>query len=190
MPTLLPFIKKDMLKFKKQVRVTIKGKPTNRMKLVPYPRKTSDYPKLRITRLDSRPSVGVKSLTFKAVVKSEETAESYITFVQFFGVSYSKEKDDKHTVPVKVDDTLWYHEMPSIEKHKVSLKCSCYDFRYRMEKELYDKKSLIGNWRKYVRQTPPPPKGYPYANPEHVLMFCKHIWSLLNALKKAGRIKE
>lgn len=67
---------------------------------------------------------------------------------------------------------------------------NCPDFRFTWEKPLYDHKGLIGRWRKYIRKTPPPPKGHPYRNPDDKLGFDKHTWSVLFALKGSGRITE
>jgi hypothetical protein len=62
---------------------------------------------------------------------------------------------------------------------------NCPDYRFRFEKEDYDNKFNIGNWRRY--------EDYPgryRVNPEHIPGICKHILFLLSRLKSQGYVKE
>lgn len=157
------------------------------------PRDPAKYPKLRVTKVESRPAPGINSLTFKAVVSSQFPGSRdpddipYITFVQFFDVLYEDKKKGKFTVPAKVGGTLKYHKVPSITGNRVALKCSCQDFRFVWEFPLFENDSLIGRFRKYTRV---PGSTKPPRNPDDLQGFCKHVWSLLNALNRAGSIKE
>ena len=67
---------------------------------------------------------------------------------------------------------------------------NCDDFRFMFEYPLFRKKGLIGTYRRYTRQTPPPPVGYPFKNPDEYLGFCKHIWNLIGSLKKRNLVKD
>lgn len=157
------------------------------------------YPLQRVSKLESRAAPGINSVTYKAVVKGSGTRD-YITFVQFFDVEFKENKDKKFFIPVSVGENLKFHSKHSVAKNRVSLKCSCDDFRFRFEKQLFDEKALIGRFRKYVRKTPPPvrpanaknpnPIGKDFENPDDYLGFCKHIWSLLNALKGSDIVGE
>jgi len=62
---------------------------------------------------------------------------------------------------------------------------NCPDFRFGWEKPLHDKKSLIGNWRRYIRKT----KDRPERNPKNILGFCKHISALIRVLIGAGLVQ-
>ncbi|MHA2202615.1 MAG: hypothetical protein ACW991_02890 [Candidatus Hodarchaeales archaeon] len=152
-----------------------------------FGRKLNKYPTYRVSKHSFRAAPGISSVMHKGVVHGE--TNNYMVHVQFFKVKFSKEKK-KDYEPVNVDGTLWYYKVPTIRSNPAKLKCSGPDFRFRFEKELSDEKGLIGNWRRYVRKTPPPPVGRPYANPDHYLGFCKHTYSLLKYLKNAGFLKE
>lgn len=152
-----------------------------------FGRMATKYPTYRVTKLTPLGSDITKSVSYKAVVTGE--TNNYQVNVQFFKVFYSDDKKDGY-LPVDVDDKKLYYRPPTVRSNPVHLKCSCPDFRFRFEKELYDAGGLVGNWRRYTRKTPPPPVGYPYANPEHYLGFCKHTWSVLDHLKSKGLVKE
>lgn len=151
------------------------------------PRDPSKYPKLRVSKLESTPAPGIKSITYKAVVssefpkkrKEEKVDIPYITFVRFFDVLFEETKSSKFSVPVKVGSKLLYHPIPTIAENRVQLKCSCADFRFVWEYPLFEQKALIGRFRKYIRV---PGSDRPPRNPSDLMGFCKHTWSLLNAL--------
>ena len=151
-----------------------------------FPRTVKQYPRLKIKSLEEVFMVGVKSLLYKSVIEGE--TDDYLTTVRFFNIEINETKTKQFTEIVKVGDKIKYFKSPGVRSNPVMLKCSCPDFRFRWEKPLFDNKGLIGNWRKYERKTPPPPIGWPYANPDDLVGFCKHIWSLLNALRDSGRV--
>ena len=150
------------------------------------PRDPNKYPKLQITKLETRNSPGIKSITYKSVVKGEHK-EDYITFIQFFGVLFENTKKGKFTEPAKVGKELRFHPKPSVIGNKVNLKCSCQDFRFVWEFPLFEKQALIGRFRKYIRV---PGSTRPPRNPDDLMGLCKHVWSMLNALNKSGTITE
>jgi hypothetical protein len=152
-----------------------------------FGRQPKKYPKYRVSKAVLRGSPRTKSLSIKAVVHGE--TNNYMVHVQFFKVDFSEEKVEGYK-KIDIDGETWYYDVPSVRENPVNLKCSDPDFRFRFEKELYDNGGLIGNWRRYTRKTPPPPVGRPYANPEHLMGFCKHIWSLLDYLNRTGVLTE
>ena len=156
------------------------------------------YTKLPVKKIESVARPGINSLTVRSVVTGEFIREKangskgkrkYRTSVQFFELQFSETKSKFFSVPAKVGGKLMYHQVPNLKENSVKLKCECEDFRFRFEKELFDNKGLIGRFRKYVRKTPPPPEGHPFANPEELMGYCKHVHSLLTSLKNAKRIK-
>lgn len=151
------------------------------------PGTTRKYPIYRVTKMTSVGSEITKSVSYKAVVSGE--TNNYQINIQFFKVKYAEGKKEGYS-PVDAEGEKLYYKIPTIRSNPVHIKCSCPDFRFRFEKELYDAGGLVGNWRRYTRKTPPPPKGYPYANPQHLLGFCKHVWSALDHLKSKGLVKE
>jgi hypothetical protein len=141
-----------------------------------------------------------------------------VTYIEFHGVEFSDTKPKgKGWNPVKIQNQMFWYKTPTIQNNPVSLKCSCEDSRFRWERPLALIKSLIGSWRRYdakkedqkagvpaktrrarkyyvlgksyVRKTPRPPAGRPYANPNDIPGFCKHVHSLRIHLQKQGLIK-
>lgn len=154
-----------------------------------FPRDPKKYPRLRIRRgtLESTAWFGVRSLMFKSIIEGE--TDNYLTYVQFFDVNYQDRADKKHTEIAKSGRVVQYYKRPDIRENKVHIKCSCEDFRFRWEYPLHKNGGLIGRYRNYTRLTPPPSQGgAPYANEDERLGFCKHVWSLLLALRESGRI--
>lgn len=158
------------------------------------------YPKLRVTKIESTAAFGIKSVTYKSIVKSEESSKKYITFVRFFDVDFSDKKDEKHQIPSKVRNILKYYGPHKVNKNRVQVKCSCEDFRFAFEYQNSLESALIGRFRKYKRKTPPPtrpsnptnpnPLGKDFVNPDNHQGYCKHIHSLLLALKNNEKLQE
>jgi len=65
---------------------------------------------------------------------------------------------------------------------------NCPDFRYRFEKPLYDVGSLIGNWRRYRRRVGAT-RTMPPVNPRQIPGYCKHVYSLVQALVNSRMVK-
>lgn len=141
----------------------------------------------KINKLETIISPKTDSLTFKAISLGE--TDNYATYVQFFDMNFKDEPTQRDTERTVIDGIIKHYAKPSVRFNPVKLYCQCADFRFRFEKELYDNAGLIGNWRKYIRQTPLPPIGHPYVNPKHFTGYCKHIWSLLVALRYDDRIE-
>jgi hypothetical protein len=160
--------------------------PEIRDELKKFGRDPNKYAKLPIKSLDSVVSPGLSSLMFKTVVVSESKKDSYTAYMQFFGIKFSEVKNVNSIVPALINDSLVYHSKPSISNSPVQLYCGCQDFRFRFSKQLYDNKSLIGNWQRYDRVT----NDRPEVNPHNLVGYCKHIESFLIALKDSGQITE
>ena len=148
-----------------------------------------DFKKYKIypvTRIALTPAKGVKTVTYKANVKGD--LDIYQTMIKFFGVDFV-DADGTGVDKAKFRKDTYYFKKPGRRINEVQLKCSCSDFRFMFEKQLYDEKGLIGRWRKYKRKTPPPPIGRPFKNPDDYMGYCKHIWSFLEKLRTTKRIK-
>jgi hypothetical protein len=162
MPQFLKNIKSDMMKF---------------------PRDPNKYPRLQIRNLESKSAPGIKSVTYKTTVLGEN--DNYVTYVQFFKVDFAKAKDKDHPVATKVEKFVAYRENIDVNKHPVFLKCSCADFRFTWEYPLFKENALIGKYRKYVKVAG---SNRGPRNPDERTGFCKHVYSLLSALKDSGQI--
>lgn len=176
------------------------------------PRKLTDYAKLSLVGpLDTKFQPGLKAVTFSGNIKSEtDPTDMYRNTIQFFDVEYS-DKDFSSAIKVKTEKdmvlpdgikegTTMFMRVPTVRGNGVRMKCSCPDFRFFFEKQLFDKNGLIGNWRRYKRKTPPTvrpanpknpnPVGHDFKNPDNYLGMCKHLYSLLVYLKNEGLVKE
>ena len=141
-----------------------------------------------IKKLDVIPFKGTKKVTYKATIVGE--SDTYVCSIQFLGINFEDAPTQSATEDAQDSKgQAVFFEKPFAERTPVKLKCSCTDFRFRTEKPLHDKKSLIGNWRKYIRKTPPPPLGRPFVNPDNIPNFCKHVNSLMKSLKIQGKVR-
>lgn len=177
----------------------------NRLKasLRKFDRDAGAYKTSSISKLKTIASIGIKSITFQGVSRSTNPDRkrgdpiNYIVFIQFFGVEFSDKKTKEFSVKSKTRaGVAVFHRPLSVRKHKVSIKSTDPDFRFNFEKQLFDKAALIGNWRRYIRQTPPKkrpkrptnpnPIGVDFKNPSNFLGFSKHVWALLIKLRSKG----
>lgn len=158
-------------------------------------RKINKYPKLKVTKLESKPRPGLNVLSYTGLVSSEnQVGTKYKVSIDFHDVEYKKLETAqfKNEVTIKSggkSENL-YHRTMSVAKNPVKLKCQCSDFRHRFETPLARKGGLIGGPRKYTRKTDPWPVGRPFANSTKKLGICKHIASVLEAIKNDGMLKE
>jgi hypothetical protein len=98
-----------------------------------------------------------------------------------------EEKEDVYCFTVEKYGNFFIDVDNSIDASSGVLVKNCSDFRFFWEHPLFVKKSLIGQFRRYVRVVPP--SGRPPKNPQGILGVCKHIWSFVNALKEAKLVK-
>lgn len=118
--------------------------------------------------------------------KNAHKPSYYDVYLEFNQVTFADSIDDGQ---VKADDTWsvieykgekYYFEKPRIDKNPIRVRCSCDDFRFRFEEPCWKAGILYGGtYKRYVRKTPPPPEGRPYANPLGVPGLCKHIYNSL-----------
>lgn len=166
-------IRRDMLKYKDPTNF-----PTN----------------LTIRNMNTLPSVGTNSLTFQSLVKSEKSSRNHVTSIQFLDVQFAESEQEGFRRILNTDGKILYYSKASARENRVKLKCSCESFRFEGEWQLFQAQSLIGNWRRYTRKTPPKirpanpsnpnPDGKDFVNPNNNLFMCKHIYNLLLSLKK------
>jgi hypothetical protein len=96
-----------------------------------------------------------------------------------------EEKEDVYCFSVEKYGNFFIDVDGGIDISSGILVKNCSDFRFFWEHPLFVKKSLIGQFRKYVRKT----TTYPPKNPQGILGMCKHLWSFVNALKEAKLVK-
>lgn len=117
--------------------------------LLRYGRMPQNYEKAKVIKgsIDIIYSKGTNSIRYIGVVQGNSA--KYRVQVQFFDVEFSDKKTILHTIPAKVGGKIYWHKKPTFADNPVKLKSTDPDFRFRFEKELFDKKALIGNWRRY-----------------------------------------
>jgi len=130
---------------------------------------------------------GMKAILFTAEVIGSE-GDTYHTAVEFFQVDYSNVQKPGW-IPVETEDGVVYAEPPTMTYNNCALKCSCPDFRHRFEKELFDVGSLIGNWRRYKRAATAT-RVMPPVNPRNIPGYCRHLWSLIQALVNSRVVRD
>ena len=90
---------------------------------------------------------GTNSINYIAIIQGESS--KYRVQVNFYNVEYQEEQDITHDMPARVNRKLYWYKKPNFRDNPIKLKSTDPDFRFRFEKELYDKNALIGNWRRY-----------------------------------------
>ena len=167
-------------------------------------RDPDSYKTQKILSMDKSLSPGTNMVQWKAVVKGQTPGKKYVAIVQFFDVSFV---GNKRKGFIQAGDELWYKSL-KIKANPAKIKCSCPDFRFSFEKQNFDAKGLVGNWRRYTRKTAPKkrPTGAKNPNPDGKDFvnapgigndiqpggqpgYCKHIHSLFQALKNKRDIK-
>lgn len=165
-------------------------------------RNTNDYDILDVSKLAVQPMKGVKTVTYKANVKGgmprrtpgssakRKKKLDYQTMVQFLDVEFMESPTDE-TITATYNKQPYYFKIPDVREKFIKLKCSCQDFRFMWEKQLWDEKGLIGKFRSYTRKTlvpPGDPKGRPPVNPDEYMGYCKHMHSTLEKLREKKKI--
>lgn len=87
-------------------------------------------------------------------------------------------------------DGVFFIPKVDTKKDTFKIRCSCHDFYFTWGIWNFTKGAIFGNKpRPYKRLTPPPPKGYPYRNPKHLMGLCKHVRNSVNTMIKVGWFK-
>jgi hypothetical protein len=74
---------------------------------------------------------------------------------------------------------------PKISTDKCNVNCGCDNYYYMWwwgNRKV--KAHEGGNYKQYVRKTPPPPEGRPEVNPQNIPGVCKHIVYVMKELKR------
>lgn len=157
---------------------------TNQMRKLRDPGK---YPTYQVRTFVTQASPGIKTVMYKGTVQGEES--EYPVYLQFRNVEFSEEEKEGF-IPFEAtsktgSSKMSFYKVPELNKNPVALKCQCTDFHFMWEYPLYKAKSLIGQFRRYVRKT----TTYPPKNPEGILGYCKHIASFAEALRNSKLVK-
>jgi len=153
-------------------------------------RDTNKYPTLPVLAKEIIPRPGLGAVTFRSIVNSEKSNDSYRVTVQFMGMKFNNAQSPAFPMTAKLKDVDIFFNVPSINKNAVMCRCSCKDFQHRFSHQMMKNKSLIGAPRKYKRLTPEWPKGYPKVNVTDKIGYCKHVHSLLANLRDSAQLKE
>lgn len=151
------------------------------------PRRRDFYTPLPIKNINAMGWAGLRSLLYRSEIKSETQYEfgNYLSYIQFYDLEVTEKRTTKTPTPIKIyNDTYWF-SIPNT-KCRVAMSCTCSDFTFTWEKELFDVGSLIGKWRPYQRKT----KHMPPRNPKNVPGVCKHLWSLITQLSESDLLYQ
>lgn len=198
MPILLKRIKHELSKDKEKVGVKSDGELKHKPPSI-VSRELRDYSKLKILKLDRAVHIekNLRAIDFTGIVPSESVSgRKYRITIRFHDIVMSSKQTDVVKVPVKIEagvntGKVIFYKVPTISANAVKLRCTCDDFRHRFEHELDKEDGLIGEPRKYKRETPPWEKGgRPYANSTGKVGMCKHVYSMILYLKSKGLLVE
>lgn len=140
-----------------------------------------------------------QELEFRANVEGAQ--ENYVTRIRFKKIKFSDTKSKgKITAQTSAGNDV-FADRPDMTNKTMEVFCSCPDFRFAFEFQLFRRGGLDRpTFRKYSRKTPPPvrpekpknpnPIGHDFVNPDNRLGFCKHLLSMINALKARGQVIE
>ena len=121
-----------------------------------------------------------------SIAKGAKKPSFYDVYIEFQKIKFADEGSDE----IQTDGTWakidyrgeeFYYRKPEVDVNPVRIKCTCFDFRFRFEEPDYKAGLLYGGtYHRYVRKTPSPEKGgRPYANPEKMVGFCKHVYACI-----------
>lgn len=162
---------------------------------MPNLRDISVYGGYSVEEVDKKLVPGLNSIQYSCIVIGSK-GDEYKNTIQVYDIDFEKnlknieDEKDNWLLGKTIEGKKIYHSIPSLE-NRVKLKCQCTDFRFKWEYPLALSKngSLIGSYRKYKRKTPPPPVGYPYANPDNIVGVCKHLYNFLRHLQNHDEIR-
>lgn len=117
--------------------------------LLRYGRMPQNYHDARVLKgsIEIIYSKGTNSIRYIGIVQGRSA--KYRVQVNFFNVEYVENRDLVHNMPARVNRKLFWFKQPNFRDNPVKIKSTDPDFRFRFEKELFDKKALIGNWTRY-----------------------------------------
>lgn len=155
-----------------------------------YGRDPGKYPRLRLAQLESAPVPVLKSYTFKGVVQGETS--NYRTYVQFQDVRFCEEESKDCPDLDNVEGAAVWYRKPSLKENPARFFCECEDFKFVWSYPLFKSDGLMGNFKSF-KESPfhyerKPNSTAPGRNPEGRLGFCKHVNSMLLALRDSRRI--
>lgn len=112
---------------------------------------------------------------------------------QFNGSILSSQKNDVYST------RIWFtglprpvaEQVPNIGGTDCLVRCACeaYYFWFIYANSLVGGQIAGNRFVPYVRKTPPPPQGRPYANPRNLPGVCKHLIFLMNVLRARELIR-
>lgn len=120
----------------------------------------------KILGLDIEASVGVGSIVFNARVAGNSVPFHSVR-VQFYSVEFREDDPGNYAlwVPVKSGSKTVFFKVPHVNENPVKLYSTSQSYRFEFQKQNYDRRANIGNWKRYQRKTPPPVRPARPKNP-------------------------
>lgn len=147
----------------------------------------------RVNIISGKYVTHTKSLIVKGEAYPQTAGASpYQLTLIAYSIQSASSMDSSHTIPYTHEKTREQAFLTPIHYRKTScaVRCSCPDYRFTWAEWNKRNKSLAGrNFPKYVRKTPPPPRGRPYRNPDEAPGLCKHLIEFITRLSHQGLIK-
>lgn len=166
---------------------TLKGLYQSSIKLSSSRLKPPESPTKKLEKIV--PFAGVNTVLFQLSMRG--VTQKYVNHrinILFIGLDVSREPKDGY---IKVEDNtgVYYFNKPSLSNTISRNRCSCHDYFFTWGIWNFNNGALFGDKpRPYRRLTPPPPKGYPYRNPNKICGICKHVYNAMKYLQATGYV--
>jgi len=148
-----------------------------------------------VSKLAPIPAFDAFAVQFRFLPYSDTSRTFYEVTYLFHDITYVEEQDAEHDLGVEiVPGTVRYINRPSYTRSPVQVSCMCQDFAFCFAVALDRRDSLAANLSYYpsagyIRRTPPPPSGRPWANEKMVPTICKHLLRSVRTLSQKSFIQ-
>ena len=135
------------------------------------------------------PFAGVKTVLFQLAMRGvTQNQVTHRVNILFTGIDVKTEPTNGH-LEIKDNTGTYYFAKPTANGSIARVRCTCHDFYFTCGIWDFNTGALFGDKpRPYKRKTPPPPKGWPYRNPDKIPGTCKHIFNAIKFLQSSGYV--
>jgi hypothetical protein len=140
------------------------------------------------------PFVGVNTALFQFSMRGKTQKGKHRINLLFTNLkiypAISMPENPKDFIKIEEKNIFYYIEKPSVRSSPVVYRCTCKDWYFTWSYSAWKKKAIFGAKAKpYIRKTSPPPKGYPYKNPNEIVGICKHVIHIMVLMQKNNLLK-
>lgn len=154
---------------------------------------------VKVFSIEFTPFFGMNTLQIVSqAMGSEKTSKRHVQVIRFLDMKFANEPTQGYipAIDSKTSEKFYFKPIQS-KVNRVDIWCDCLDFAFRssywVDSRFHALATQVANAIKnYKRKTPPPKPdgtgGMPYANPQHLPVFCKHLYEVMGVLSNKGII--